>query len=60
MMDWAGKLTALLERKTQGLNNLKEKSILYQQHLKEHEYCENRLVKAAEMMAEGQNHFCFN
>lgn len=36
MMDWANRLEKVLEGKTKTVNELKEKSQQYQQHLKEH------------------------
>ena len=60
MMDWAGRLTKVLESKTKTANELKQKSQLYQQHLKEHEFCEGRLVSAAEVLGQAQNNFFSN
>jgi hypothetical protein len=34
MLDWAGRLNHMLDSKTQSLMKLKERSILYQQHLR--------------------------
>lgn len=47
MMDWAGRLSKLLECKAKLAVELRDKSHAYQQHLKEHEFCESRLITAA-------------
>jgi len=47
---------------TKNLLELKAKTELYQQHLKEHEFCEGRLVCAGEALEEGNldNNFFSN
>jgi hypothetical protein len=53
MLDWGQRLSKFIEQRTKTLIDLKHKSDLYQQHLKEHEFCESKLVMAGEALEEG-------
>ena len=56
MIEWANRLSELLQKKGGALRTFQLRAQDYQQHLKEHEFCEGRLLKAAEMLSDPEAH----
>ncbi len=52
MHDYAERLSTLLGQRLAICNDLKLKAEAYQQHLREHEYCEARLMECGEALEE--------